>query len=226
MQVIKDREINPKINKVDKSKWYNRKTAKTYKGNSSLVTVPEEKNTQEDEEETTHHEIQYILLKLGSDLGLDVWVARNDRNKNFEGNYFKDIPRLREEIPKKFNEATNKTIELIDVLWLKEDSIVAAFEVEHTTTIYSGLLRMSDLNVMQPNLKIDLYIVAPEKRREKVIEEINRPTFSNLEQPLTDICKFIPYLKLKRAIKQHEEILEAIKENLFLDMISEDCRII
>ena len=49
---------------------------------------------------------------------------------------------------------------MIDVLWLQGEAIVAAFEVEHTTTIYSGLLRMADLVSMQPNLKLDLFIVA------------------------------------------------------------------
>jgi len=36
---------------------------------------------------------------------------------------------------------------------------------------------MSDLLALQPNLNIDLFIVAPESRREKVRQEILRPTF-------------------------------------------------
>ena len=67
------------------------------------------------------------------------------------------------------------------MLWLQGDAIIAAFEVEHTTAIYSGLLRMSDLVSMQPNLKIDLFMVAPDERREKVAYEINRPTFARRE---------------------------------------------
>ncbi len=35
-----------------------------------------------------------------------------------------------DELPTQFNEATTRTIELIDVLWLKGNSILAAFEVE------------------------------------------------------------------------------------------------
>jgi hypothetical protein len=62
-----------------------------------------------------------------------------------------------------FDEATNRTIELIDVLWLKGNAVVAAFEIESTTSIYSGLLRMSDLIAMQPNLNIPLYLVAPRR---------------------------------------------------------------
>jgi EVE domain len=35
-------------------------------------------------EVNAHLEIQWLLLKLGSDVGLDVWVAKNDRNRNFQ----------------------------------------------------------------------------------------------------------------------------------------------
>ena len=48
-----------------------------------------------------------------------------------------------------------------DVL-IEGNSIVAAFEVESTTSVYSGLLRMSDLLALQPNLSIDLFLVAPD----------------------------------------------------------------
>src|SRR5690242_21750466 len=33
-------------------------------------------------------------------------------------------------------------------------SIVRAFEVEHTTSVYSGILRMADLLALQPNMDI------------------------------------------------------------------------
>jgi hypothetical protein len=50
-----------------------------------------------------------------------------------------------EKLPLQFDEATTRTIQLIDVLWLNGSSIQAAFEIESTTSIFSGLLRMSDL---------------------------------------------------------------------------------
>jgi len=63
------------------------------------------------------------------------------------------------------------------VLWLDGDAIVAAFEIESTTSIYSGLLRMADLLSMQPNLNIPLYLVAPDERRQKVFtESTGRPS--------------------------------------------------
>jgi hypothetical protein len=131
---------------------YRRKT-KTYDSKIGAVTVPEDHEQEPEKaqtEETTHEETQWLLLKLGSDLGLDVWVARNDRNRKHNGVNFRDIPRLRRELPRQFDDATNMTIELIDVLWLQGDAIIAAFEVEHITAIYSGLLRMSDLVSISP----------------------------------------------------------------------------
>jgi hypothetical protein len=38
---------------------------------------------------------------------------------------------------------------------------VRAFEVEHATSVYSGILRMADLLALQPNMDIKLHIVAP-----------------------------------------------------------------
>src|SRR5207245_3611123 len=139
-------------------------------------------------EPTIHTEIQWRLLKLGSDMGFKVWVARNDRSRDFDGQKFSELQALLPDLPLQFDEATNRTIELIDVLWLKGNAIIAAFEVESTTSIYSGLLRMSDLLALQPNLDIKIYLVAPDERREEVAKEISRPTFSRLEKPLPVIC--------------------------------------
>ena len=110
---------------------------------------------------TQHTEMQYRLLKLGSEMGLSLWVAKNDRTKTYNGEILGSIKNIVTELPTQFNEATNRTIELIDVLWLRGNSIVAAFEIECTTAVYSGLLRMSDLLALQPNIDIRLYLVAP-----------------------------------------------------------------
>jgi len=206
VESIRNATINP-IEREYSERLYNRRP-KVYDSPVGEVTVPEkDEETVEEETEsqvakTTHEEMQLLLLNLGSDMGLDVWVARNDRNKQFNNIQFSSIPNLRKDLPRQFDEATNKTIELIDVLWLKKDAILAAFEVEHTTSIYSGLLRMADLISMQPNLNINLYIVAPDDRSDKVVAEINRPVFARLNPPLPKICRFLSYSVLKKEIEQ------------------------
>jgi hypothetical protein len=118
-----------------------------------------------------------LLAKLGADMGFDIHIARNDQGRLYRGQRLGDMPRRREHLPQTFDPATNRTIELIDMLWLDSNAIAAAFEIKSTTTIYSGLLRMSDLLAQQPNISVPLFIVAPEERREKVIREVTvRPS--------------------------------------------------
>jgi hypothetical protein len=156
-------------------------------------------------------------------MGLDVWVARNDRSREVSGNRFADLPRLRRNLPLQFDPVTNRIIEYIDVLWLKGNAIVAAFEIESTTSIYSGLLRMSDLVAMQPNLNIPLFIVAPDERHEKVIEEINRPTFVRRDPPLYEVCQLIRFSTLHREMPTLLSMGPYLKPEV-LDRLSEDCR--
>ena len=195
------RPVDPK--KLARKPLYKVEPKKGAGRQPTLVTVPEPEetpatavsDTQESPESATtrHSEIQYQLLTLGAELGLDVWVARNDRGRKWSGALLGSLPRMLDQLSTQFNEATNRTIELIDVLWLTGNSIVAAFEVECTTSIYSGLLRMSDLLALQPNLDISLYLVAPDDRRDKVEQELLRPTFSLREKPLAKICGFLPF---------------------------------
>lgn len=169
-----------------------------------------------------HTEIQWLLLKFGSDMGLDVWVAKNDKNKKWKNQRFDELNRLRKKLPLQFDELTNRTIELIDILWLEGNSIVAAFEIESTTSVYSGLLRLSDLIAMQPNLNIPLFIVAPDDRRDKVISEVNRPTFSRLSPPMYEMCRYISFSSLRNNLKQVSSIVQYLKPD-YLDELSESC---
>lgn len=128
-------------------------------------------------------------------------MARNDRGKRHDGEFLGSMSGMLDELPTQFNDATNRTIELIDVLWLKGNTIIAAFEIEATTSVYSGLLRMSDLLALQPNLDLALYLVAPDDRRAKVRQEIARPTFAYREKPLPRVCGFVSFEKLMEQVE-------------------------
>jgi hypothetical protein len=169
-------------------------------------------------------EVQYLLLKLGSDMGLDVFVARNDRGKSWEGHAFAEVPRAKPKLKLNLDAETAKRVELIDVLWLQGNTIVKAFEVEHTTSIYSGILRMADLLALQPNLNIPLYIVAPDEREAKVVEEVNRPTFQLLPQPLSEVCRFIPFSSLKARVAEAKAYVKFMKPD-FIDDIAISCEL-
>lgn len=213
LKLLREAEKNPTERVIDPKKLARRPIfritqKKGKKKSSTIVSIPEADDlprTIQDMEsnqplETSHTEIQFELLKLGADLGLDVWVARNDKSKVVGNVPLGSMARVVDSLPTQFNDATNRTIELIDVLWLRGNSIVAAFEVESTTSVYSGLLRMSDLLALQPNLDINLFLVAPDERKAKVEQEILRPTFNLRENPLAEVCGFLSFSKLTTTI--------------------------
>jgi hypothetical protein len=172
------------------------------------VSVPEDTSVIEATEVAPEAEtresirIQALIATIGAQMGMSIWIPRPDRGgvlkewKN-EGN------NLLDRLPLNYDDTTLRTIEQIDVLWLRGRSIVRAFEVEHTTSVYSGILRMADLLALQPNMDIKLHIVAPEAKREKVFQEIRRPVFSLLEKgPLAENCTYLSYDSLRELAAQ------------------------
>ena len=225
-EALHEAKQHPIVRPVDKRKLKYR--PKPIRAKMGSVTIPDTPNDETPapevivKEPSEHLEIQWLLLKLGSDMGFDVWVARNDKGREYKGRKLADLKHLKNELPLQFDDATNRTIELIDVLWLQGNAIVRAFEIESTTSIYSGLLRMSDLIAMQPNLNIPLYLVAPDERREKVMTEVNRPTFSRLSPPLSEVCSYISFSALKENIAKVSSIIRYVKPE-FLEDFSESC---
>lgn len=157
----------------------------------------------EQQEDDLHTEMQYHLLKIGKSLGYDVIAASNDRSRNYGGNSFsfmglEDLPDLG------IDKETTSTINLIDVLWLRKGShkIISAFEVEKTTSIYSGILRLSDLSFAFPEEQRNLFLVIPDSREKDVMLQLKRPAiknnkvtihyilFSELREHCDALCKF------------------------------------
>lgn len=148
-----------------------------------------------EEQDRSHTEVQGWLRDLGLSLGFRVWIATNDQNRPFGNGRLGD--NCLDALPSQLIEVNGgESIRLIDVLWLNDSSatVAAAFEVEHTTSIYSGIIRMLDLALgLQMPTAIPLYLVAPDSRKEDVRSQLSRPAFSRV----TDLnVKFIPYMEL------------------------------
>src|SRR5262249_14729612 len=97
-----------------------------------------------------------------------------------------------------FEESSRRIVQNIDVLWLQKNVIRKAFEIESTTSIYSGLLRLNDLVLCQPNNHIDIYIAASRKRRPKVHEQLLRPSF----QSLLNVCKYVAFESIEEQCER------------------------
>ncbi len=159
--------------------------------------------------------VQALIAKIGESLGFKIWLPQNDRS-GVLNNWKPAEGSLLETLPFSFDETTLKTIRNIDILWIRGRTIVRAFEVEDTTSIYSGILRMADLVALLPNLDIQIHIVAPENRREDVFKQISRPVFAVLEKgPLAEICSYISYGSINEI--GHKEDLRFMKDSVLDD---------
>ncbi|MBI4349963.1 MAG: hypothetical protein HY550_00845 [Elusimicrobia bacterium] len=189
-------------------------TQKLIIGGGEHLSEPEKKRLQklvekrhktvkdEKEDENLHSEMQYHLLKIGSALGYDVISASNDKSRSFNGSNFSFLclPKFPEV---NLDADTAATIKLIDVLWFQKgtNSIVAAFEVEKSTSIYSGILRLTDLSYTIAASDGVFYLVAPNDREKDVQLQLYRPAirnnkvkikyilFSDLRQHCDALCK-------------------------------------
>jgi type II restriction enzyme len=157
---------------------------------------------EEARETSEHARMQAHLLKIGRALGYQVWVARNDRSApNCHGGTLSEgcLDRL----PLEHVETeVRSTVELIDVIWVEDTRIICAFEVEKSTSIYSGILRLLDLNLSFKYDGPSLYLVAPDARDGEVRAQLARPAFrgllhkpaliafSDLERDCEALCRF------------------------------------
>ncbi len=83
-----------------------------------------------------------------------------------------DLPQRVKGMPK----AARDIIEQIDVLWHNGGKgIVAAFEVERTTTITSGIDRFRNLLTAAPESEVELYLVVPKSRGNEVRNKLGSP---------------------------------------------------
>lgn len=148
-----------------------------------------------------HSKMQWSLIQLGRAEGCNVWVPPNDRNLSFQQQSFAEITLAR--LPNfGFDENTRRIVQNIDVLWLSKNIIRKAFEVESTTSVYSGLLRLNDLVLAQPNNLIDLYIVADKSRRDRVHNQLIRPSF----QSLISKCEFVSFASIDEQTRRLESL--------------------
>jgi type II restriction enzyme len=170
-----------------------------------IISVAEKRRQsaiEENGEENLHTEMQYHLLKIGKALGYDVIPASNDRSRSYSGNNFSfmsisSFPEFTAD-----REVLN-TVKLIDVLWFEKgtNNVIAAFEVEKSTSIYSGILRLTDLSCSIGDGDEVFYLVVPDKREKDVKMQLSRPAlkngtvikyilFSELRQHCDALCRF------------------------------------
>lgn len=137
-----------------------------------------------------HLRMQWLLLKMGRQAGETVWAPKNDQQRITSEYNFGEFP----ETFTPGMDTPARYVENIDVVWKQEFRIGAAFEIENSTSIYSGLLRFADLTMVAPNTLYPMFIVAPGERRNRVREQLARPSFRHLG--IQERVRYLSYQKV------------------------------
>ena len=152
----------------------------------------------------THGQIQTLLAGIGHVKGYDVWIPESDV-AGLDWKLTKRFP-LRNEVPAGFGQVSSILRE-IDVVWVAngQNAIEGLYEVEHSTPIYSGLLRFNDVLLTEPKLSC-FSIVSNDTRRELFSRQLFRPTFRR--SGLAELCSFLEYANV---VDWHKRLLEGTR---------------
>lgn len=180
-------------------------------GGTDLVPLEREvvETVLQDELISDHTRMQWKLARLGLKASERVWVPAADQTKlrrQYQFDSFDDEFQAGLDLPHSY-------IENIDVVWKQEFRIGAAYEIENSTSIYSGLLRFADLNILAPNTLYPMFIVAPADRKNRLREQLRRPTFRKLE--LDKKVRFLSY----EIVDEIDRFFEGAESGLSIDTI-------
>jgi hypothetical protein len=163
----------------------------------SAQATPEELN-----EEATHADVQAKLILIGSYLGHRTFTPDRAKLSRYGklGDLVSDT-----EIPHDYIAARQiGTVKNIDVIWFDADGMPThCFEVEHTTDVTKGLLRLYQIR----KLRIKMFIVAPNGAKTKFDTEIKKDPFYQVQEEYifksyTDLEEFFHAVRKFASLRQ------------------------
>lgn len=168
----------------------------------SLTKAQKQSNIEKEEVEgkepnyRQHLLLQHQIAEWGLNNDFRVHIATGDKNKIGE-----KLPRILDDIPKFHRDLIVDIAKRIDVLFFEKerDILTHAFEVEHTTNIYSGLLRLNDIAESYPSKEVKFYIVSHKDNKDKFYRELERPSFYLLSRYG---CEFVDYEQVAEQWKE------------------------
>ena len=161
-------------------------------GNIGVTAARPEEGLESIEAARIHTQMQVALLEIGNALNFKTWIAKNDRSTLIGNKRFGDLEgviQTLEDMNIFYKPQIRETASLIDCIWFTDDGdrIPAVIEIEHSTGLNSGLLRMQEFRRSFPAFETTFVIVAPDELRNKVVTKANQKIFSELK------AKFMPY---------------------------------
>lgn len=149
----------------------------------------------------SHSQVQTLLAGIGHMKGYDICVPGQDVGA-LDWSLTEKFA-LRKDVPNGFEDVADVLSE-IDVIWIAggRNSVEALFEVEHSTPVYSGLLRFND--VLLTHSEVSRFsIVSNDSRRSLFARQVFRPTFRK-----SGLAECVSFLEYCNALDWHRRLVE------------------
>jgi len=150
----------------------------------------------------SHWDVIGILTEVGNLLGFDTYVADPSKKSAFLDKKLGDLAQLKE-IPSFTYERYLDTVKNVDAIWFKEEFPSLCFEVEHTTGVTLGLLRLYQIRNFT---NARFFVIAPSNIIGKYKVEISKDPFYKIKnryifRSYKELIKFYSEAKSYHKIK-------------------------
>lgn len=109
------------------------------------------------------------LAELGEKAGFKIWIGKREQGDIYKGKRLSELSENKHRLS--FSSEELENIEMIDVLWIKNNEIIYEFEVENTTSITEAITRGSYI----PSMETKRLIIIPEEREKLLFKKVNAP---------------------------------------------------
>jgi len=125
--------------------------------------------------QSQHNEVLALLAETGKSLGFKIWIGRKEQSEFADGlaGHQKLSGYVNADLDIITNAENKKTIQGIDLLWIRGNKIASSFEIEFSTSMTSALVRGSNIDA-----KVPKYLVIPEEREEQLKRKHKSPMFA------------------------------------------------
>lgn len=144
-----------------------------------------------------------ILIELGNMLGYVTYTADPSRKSDIIGKTLNEIALLKEIPPFTYKKLLD-TVKNVDVIWFKDEFPAYCFEVEHTTGVTMGLLRLYQIRNFTNAL---FFVVAPSGIISRFQTEILKDPFHKIKKryafrSYNDLVEFYEEAKRYHYLKE------------------------
>ncbi|MCD6318419.1 hypothetical protein J7M02_05080, partial [Candidatus Aerophobetes bacterium] len=151
-------------------------------------------------EELDHSRVIRVVSQFGKDFGYDVWIGEPEIRKNPELKKYRNMEKL---VIPGLDKLILERLKNIDIIWLQRKAVpVSLIEVEHTTNLREGLLRMANVFDAIPHLRIETFVILPDKRQKKLSEVLQEPSIKTLLSKR--VVYYAPYSLIAELMDERE----------------------